>query len=465
MHSNWRNKKAWESFALPLSSPSDEACKMFDATVTQYVGWYDDDSVGGIEGSLSKMMSADQNFVMGHVLKNGLELLGTGCNPKLDPELKADLDLMITLAEKSPVCDWERKHVQAMHQWSKGNMKKASLVWEDILTEKPTDVLALKFAHDTYFYLGCLPDMRDSVARVLPQWKKSMPLYSYLYGMLAFGQEETNLFTEAEKSALKALSLNKRDAWATHAFSHVNEMLGRQKQGSDFLEKTETDWASCGMLACHNYWHWAVYHIERGNYEDAIGIYENAIYPRFTKSGAMLDIVDAVSLLYRLEFEGISCSDKWKEAFEICQPHKDDHILSFNDAHIMMTCMGSNNQEEAQIFLQSLQNFINNGEGDNRNISENVGKAICEAIFAYKNGDFELAVDLLMSIRYQIVTIGGSNAQRDVFNLLLINAALKSPLQKYQQLARGLLYARKCFKENAPMTDRLMARALGNHVD
>ena len=28
----------------------------------QYTGWYDDSSVGGIEGSVSKMIAADPNF-------------------------------------------------------------------------------------------------------------------------------------------------------------------------------------------------------------------------------------------------------------------------------------------------------------------------------------------------------------------------------------------------------------------
>lgn len=465
MHSVWRDKQAWEALKLPLSTPSDEACKMFDATVTQYVGWYDDDSVGGIEGSISKMMSADPSFIMGHVLKNGLELLGTGRNPQLDTELKADIDSMLTLSEQPMVTDWEKKHVQAMHQWSKGYMTKASIIWEDILAEKPKDILALKFAHDTYFYLGHHPQMRDSIARVLPQWNKDIPLYSYLYGMLAFGQEENNLFSEAEKSAFKALSLNKRDAWATHAICHVNEMLGQQKEGNDFLEKTETDWSSCGMLACHNYWHWALYHIERGNYEEAVSIYEKAIRPRFATSGAMLDIVDAASLLYRLELEGVNCSDKWKESFEIFQPHIDDHVLSFNDAHIIMSCLGSDNKNEAIRFLKSLQDFIKNGEGDNCVISQNVGKKLCEAILAYQDENFDAAVDILMSIRYQIITIGGSNAQRDIFNLLLINAALKSPLKQHNKLARSLLYERKSLKENAPMTDRLMARAMAIHID
>lgn len=59
-------------------------------------------------------------------------------------------------------------------------MEGAALVWEDILVEHPLDVLALKFAHDTYFYLGNSCQIRDSIARVLPQWKPTVPLYGYL---------------------------------------------------------------------------------------------------------------------------------------------------------------------------------------------------------------------------------------------------------------------------------------------
>ena len=49
--------------------------------------------------------------------------------------------------------------------------------WEEILALHPTDVTALKFAHDSYFYLGYQDQMRDSIARVLPHWNDAMPLY------------------------------------------------------------------------------------------------------------------------------------------------------------------------------------------------------------------------------------------------------------------------------------------------
>ena len=57
------------------------------------------------------------------------------------------------------------------------NTYEACQIWEDILLDHPTDMLALKMAYETYFYLGQQPEIRDSVARVMPKWKTDTPLY------------------------------------------------------------------------------------------------------------------------------------------------------------------------------------------------------------------------------------------------------------------------------------------------
>lgn len=57
------------------------------------------------------------------------------------------------------------------------NWVEATIIWDDILQAHPTDILALKLAHDTYFYLGYQKEMKDSVERVLPHWSPDIPLY------------------------------------------------------------------------------------------------------------------------------------------------------------------------------------------------------------------------------------------------------------------------------------------------
>ena len=59
------------------------------------------------------------------------------------------------------------------------NTAQACQTWEDILIENPTDMFALKMAHDSYFYLGYQAQIRDSIARVLPRWKENIPLYGW----------------------------------------------------------------------------------------------------------------------------------------------------------------------------------------------------------------------------------------------------------------------------------------------
>ncbi|KAK0134611.1 Tetratricopeptide repeat protein 38 [Merluccius polli] len=53
--------------------------------------------------------------------------------------------------------------------------------------------------------------------------------------------------------------------------------------------------------------------------------------------------------------------------------------------------------------------------------------------------------------------------QRDVFNLLLIQAAMKSSDKHHHKLARCLLVERDAQKDNSPLTNRLIQRAQALH--
>lgn len=57
------------------------------------------------------------------------------------------------------------------------NVLKAQDIWDDIVVEYPTDIFALKLLTGYSIFYGPKDRLRDSVARVLPQWKKEIPLY------------------------------------------------------------------------------------------------------------------------------------------------------------------------------------------------------------------------------------------------------------------------------------------------
>ncbi|XP_031138880.1 tetratricopeptide repeat protein 38 isoform X1 [Sander lucioperca] len=464
MASSFRDCKAWRAGGLPLSTSSNEACKLYDAILTQFVKWRNDETLGGFEGCISALQEADPNFVMGHVISTGLELVSTTSSTRLNERLASAVRRTVELANSQDISPREKLHVKAMELFSRGHFPKACDVWEDILVDHPTDMLALKFAHDAYFYMGAQTQMRDSVARVLPHWKPHMPLFSYLNGLYSFGLLETRLYDQAEKVAMEGLALTPDDAWAVHSVAHVYEMKAEVDKGLKFMESREKDWQVSDVLASHNYWHWALYFIEKGQYEAALQIYDSQVFRRCKATGSMLDTVDACSMLCRLEMEGVCVKDRWRELLQVTQPHTDDHVTLFNDMHFLMASLGAKESGTSQRLLEGLQELAKEpGDNQQHQLAGTIGVPMCQAIMEYDQGNYNRSVELLYPLRYRVVEIGGSDAQRDIFNQLLIHAAMKSENKRHQKLGRCLLVERDAMRPSSPLTERLMQRALALH--
>jgi len=161
--------------------------------------------------------------------------------------------------------DREIKHANSLIAWYEGRQVDATRIWESILEQHPTDVSAIKFLHDAYFYLGDSKNIRDSIARVYNIWNtdfSNSKTFGYIQGMYAFGLEENYQFSEAEAMGRNALERNPIDAWATHAVSHVMEMQGRCVEGNKFLDSTNEYWTKCESISCHINWHNTLYLLE-----------------------------------------------------------------------------------------------------------------------------------------------------------------------------------------------------------
>lgn len=237
-------------------------------------------------------------------------------------------------------------------------------------------------------------------------------------------------------------------------------MEGRVDEGISHLSSTQNNWEICNLLATHNYWHWALYHIEKGELDVAADIYETEILKRCFESRAMLDIVDCMSLPFRLQLEDPISAENligkhWSNAVKLVEPHLNDHVLSFNDAHFMMALCGARKYAAAEELLEnsSKANYISGRE---------VNSELLKSILAYSREQYEVCVDTLYPIRYDLVVIGGSDAQRDVFNQLLIAAALKSNKPNHRQLVEQLIFERAAMKPVSPLTDRLSLKMSQN---
>lgn len=112
----------------------------------------------------------------------GAHSLSTSVSIKKDVEFGEKIKQLYADSKKGN--DRERRHAQAVFYFANGDMHSACVEWEKILAEYPNDLMAVKFAHDGYFFLGDSHRKRDSVARVLPKWNKSAPCYRFVEALV-----------------------------------------------------------------------------------------------------------------------------------------------------------------------------------------------------------------------------------------------------------------------------------------
>jgi tetratricopeptide (TPR) repeat protein len=295
--------------------------------------------------------------------------------------------------------------------------------------------------------------LRDRIAQVLPHWDKDVPGYGYLLGMHAFGLEESNRYEDAEARGREAVALNPRDPWAIHAVAHVMEMQGRLDDGAAWLHARVSDWSEDNMLAVHNWWHLALFLLEQERYDEVLALYDAHL--NRPAPAIALDLVDGAALLWRLHLRGVDAGARWAALADDWYTRGAAGYYAFNDVHAIMACLGAG-REDAVAEIRAAMAGAAIGQGTNAMMSRDVGLPVADAMIAFARGDYAATVALLMPVRILTHRFGGSHAQRDVFALTLIEAALRG---RHANLAAALVAERAALKPMNPSLAALAGRA------
>ena len=431
---------------VPTSTDSQMALDLLEDALDQALA-IRGDPVGIIDEALESV----PDFVLGYCIRAEFRLLTTERSSV--PLAARDVEMAEALTGAAN--DRERGHIAAIRAWLEGDLEKAVERWESVLLDYPRDLMAIFAAHNTDFFLGEAPQMRDRLSRALRAWDADTPGYGYVLGMYGFSLEEAGDFVRGEEYGRMAVELNPKDVYAIHAVAHVMEMQGRQEDGIAWMTGRQDDWAvDCGF-SIHLWWHTAMYHLDLGEYDRVFEIYENGI--RKSADGISLEELDAASILWRLNLLGVDVSDRWADLADKWEPSAEDTYYAFNDMHAMMAFAGAGRDMAAAKLLAATASYVTERGGTNAQMTRDVGIPLCRALLAFSREDYGATVDLLLPIRYKSNVFGGSYAQRDVIALTLIEAALRAGRFK---LAHALLAERAAVKETSPMTWKLMGRAL-----
>jgi tetratricopeptide (TPR) repeat protein len=413
---------------LVLTTESADAAWLFDRAVTEYLEYRK-----SAMATLKQVIAADPDFCLAHCLTGYLFML-FGSHV-----VDGKVDAALAQAERTlpRVTLRERKHVAALSAWRKGDTARAIRIWDEILIEHPHDLLTMRLQHFALFWSGQSYFMRDAVARAVGAWDAAMPGYGNVLGMYAFGLEECGDYAAAEPKGRRAVELSSDDLWAVHAVAHVLEMQGRLEEGTSFLAQPYGTWDDRNPFRQHLWWHTALFPLELGQYDRVLELYDRAVRAELTDF--YLDIQNAASMLFRLEWCGVDAGRRWSELADIAERRIDDHVMAFTDLHFMLALCRDGRLPKAEQLIASFRAFASTPENDAASTMEPVAIPVAEAMLAYTRGDYGAAVDRLVASRYRWPVVGASHAQRDLFSLLLIAAAEKSGRPA---LARALLAER-----------------------
>lgn len=431
----------YDAFGYPLTLSNKTALDPWNATVQAFLA-HD----AATPAHLAKTLAADPDLALAHMAK-GFFMLLLGRRELVETANTAHRDAA-AIAAAGGATERERVYLGALGAYLAGDLHAAADRLDAALGRYRRDALMMKLVHAIRFILGDAAGMRRSVAAVASAYDPDHPAIGYLNGCYAFALEETGAYTQAEKRGRDALSTASNDAWGLHAVAHVYDMTNRTTEGVAWIARQESAWAHCSQFAYHVCWHLALFHLDRGEYGRVLALYDSCV--RKDQTDDYRDISNGASLLMRLELEGVDVGDRWEEMAAFSAGRTDDGCVVFADLHYLLALNGAAREDAAARLLGQMRASAARRAGSMGAVYADPGLAAGEGLMRFAAGDYAGAHGLLAAARARMPRIGGSHAQRDVFERIGIEAALRAGLlTEAQSLIQHRMRARGAFDRYA----------------
>ena len=426
-----------------LSGATVEAATTYDQAVRAF-NLVSGDSLGLFD----RAIEAAPDFAMAYLGKAWVFVLAN------DPGLITQAKTLVETVRPMTLNEREQAHLAALTHLAQGARAAAVGVMDRHLMRYPFDLVAHQGAAVTDGFLGRFHWVRDRSARALPFWSKEQPGYGTLLAMHGFGLEEAGDYTRAEDESRAAAELEPLSFWPHHTVAHVMEMTGRPEDGLGWMTAREALWSTPGHInQVHIWWHKALFHLELGQYDAALALYDGPM--RATQRPVALSLTNATALLWRLETLGCDTGDRWPEQADLWQDHADGKCLVFTDIHAAMAELRSGREASVERRLAAMRETAASAV-EAAGLFRTVGIPVVEGLAAFHRGAYDKAVELLLPVRFDLWQIGGSHAQRDVVNWTLTEAAVRAGRR---DVALSLAYERLATRPRSAPNRRFLRHA------
>jgi tetratricopeptide (TPR) repeat protein len=359
-------------------------------------------------------INADEGFAMAH-LALGMQLQLRMDAPGSKVELDRAQELMDGTSER------EQSLINAVARpgfVGRGGPIEALPLLEEHLDRFPRDYVAANRYTQTLFFSG-QPEARERALGRLEQIEPELSDDWAFLGGFSFLLEEHRRFDEAERHVTRSLELYPRNAIGAHVVSHVNYENNRHAGGSEWLSTWLQDYDRRAGLHCHLSWHLALFELSQGHYSRAVEIYEKDVA---LAAGTPVKLADMSSFLWRLQLYDCATADlDWEAMTELAEPAAGSPAATFFAAHAALWAAARNDDATISALADKLSDLGEKGHP----VASSVVRPLVLGIAAFGHGDYDEAINQIEPIEDEIVRIGGSHAQREVFEDTLLGAYLR----------------------------------------
>ena len=319
----------------------------------------------------------------------------------------------------------EKSHVEILALTTEGQPVKALNMTLAHLEQWPRDAVILSLPLGA-FGLFAFSGMADhDSARV-----ELCERYAHHYGddwwfltYLGWSHTENGNPDAGRRISQRGFDLRRENANAVHALAHAMFEDGSRADAEDLIAGWLPLYDRSGLLHGHVTWHQALLALDHGDIDRASAIYANTIQPKINPAPPINVMTDGVSLLWRLQASGHKVAgDSWRELAAQAERWFPKAGNSFVDVHMgllaaMAGDFGALEQRIADLEARRDQGKLPAGQ---------VVPDICRAARAFAEENYRKCAGILEPVAAEVVRVGGSHAQREMIEDMLLIALMKS---------------------------------------
>lgn len=380
----------------------------------------------GADEALDRSLAADPDFVLAHAARaRALQMRGAAAEARAAATRAGELARSASRREQG--------HVEAVSLALGPDLPRALAAVREHLREFPRDALVLSLATGVYSLTGFSgrPDRNKLLRAILDEVAPAYGDDWWFLNVHAFACTEAGDRARGRRLVERSLGLHPRNAHAAHALAHVFYEEGDSTGGAAFVGGWLPGYERAAQLHCHLSWHLALFELGRGRTDSATAIYEDSISPGVSLSAALGTLVDSASFLWRCGLWGVGPTPlPWGDVRDFAGRAFPKPSVAFADAHLVMALAAAGEHDGAAARIAELRLV----EREGRQPAGRVAADVAEGMAAYAQGGWERAIALLEPVFDEIVRVGGSRAQRDVFEQTLLRAYLRAGRDKDAQI-------------------------------